>query len=147
MIRYFWDDEYPRLQGGKTAFVWCWFAIWRLYLAELLLYQTTSGYIWDMIDQGLRQADKKNGKGYYFAYGGDFGEKIHDRQFCCNVSDLSMWWWCRNLWLPTNVMAAPSFRVYSPLIENLILRSQNANTWCNLSKYRYLSAPQTKQSE
>ena len=57
--RYFWDDEYPRLQGG---------------------------YIWDMIDQGLRQPDKKNGKGFYFAYGGDFGETIHDRQFCCNVS-------------------------------------------------------------
>lgn len=55
--RYFWDDEYPRLQGG---------------------------FIWDMIDQGLRQPDTKNGKGFYFAYGGDFGEKIHDRQFCCN---------------------------------------------------------------
>lgn len=56
--RYFWDDHYPRLQGG---------------------------YIWDMIDQGIRQPDVKNGKGFYFAYGGDFGEKIHDRQFCCNV--------------------------------------------------------------
>lgn len=38
--RYFWDDEYPRLQGG---------------------------FIWDMIDQGLRQPDTKNGKGFYFA--------------------------------------------------------------------------------
>ncbi|CAB9510556.1 Beta-galactosidase [Seminavis robusta] len=55
--RYFWDDEYPRLQGG---------------------------YIWDMIDQGIRQPDTKNGKGFYFAYGGDFGEAIHDRQFCIN---------------------------------------------------------------
>ena len=41
-----------------------------------------------MIDQGLRQPDKKNGKGFYFAYGGDFGEKVHDRQFCCNVSSV-----------------------------------------------------------
>jgi hypothetical protein len=39
--KYFWDDDYPRLQGG---------------------------YIWDMIDQGIRQPDVKNGKG-----------------FCCNV--------------------------------------------------------------
>lgn len=41
------------------------------------------GFIWDMIDQGLRKhAD--NGREYY-AYGGDFGDKIHDRQFCINV--------------------------------------------------------------
>lgn len=37
-----------------------------------------------MIDQGLR---KKSSSGReYFAYGGDFGDKINDRQFCINVS-------------------------------------------------------------
>jgi beta-galactosidase len=53
-----WDtDKFPRLQGG---------------------------YIWDMIDQGLR---KKTPDGReYFAYGGDFGDVINDRQFCINVS-------------------------------------------------------------
>lgn len=53
----FWDDDLPRLRGG------C---------------------IWDMIDQGLRLPDGNGG--YYFGYGGDFGDKINDLQFCINVS-------------------------------------------------------------
>jgi len=51
----FWDESYPRLQGG---------------------------FIWDMIDQGLRRRDS-NGREYY-AYGGDFGDTINDKQFCIN---------------------------------------------------------------
>ncbi len=40
------------------------------------------GFIWDWVDQGLT---KKNENGEdYFAYGGDFGEKKHDRNFCMN---------------------------------------------------------------
>lgn len=53
----FWSSSYPRLQGG---------------------------FIWDMIDQGLRKVDE-NGREFY-AYGGDFGDVINDRQFCINVS-------------------------------------------------------------
>ncbi len=40
------------------------------------------GFIWDWVDQGILQYDA-NGKPFY-AYGGDFGEKIHDFDFCCN---------------------------------------------------------------
>ena len=40
------------------------------------------GFIWDWVDQGLEKFDE-NGKLFY-AYGGDFGEKIHDEDFCCN---------------------------------------------------------------
>jgi len=99
--RYFWDDDYPRLQGG---------------------------YIWDMIDQGLRQPDTKNGKGFYFAYGGDFGETLHDRQFCINVSK-----YCPILFHPTALnkgMANSCFfrRVSSRQIGNPILQWQNADT-------------------
>lgn len=47
--------EYPRLQGG---------------------------FIWDWVDQGLSKIDE-NGK-HYWAYGGDFGDTINDRQFCIN---------------------------------------------------------------
>lgn len=47
--------EFPRLQGG---------------------------FIWDWVDQGLSQWDE-NGV-HYWAYGGDFGDKINDRQFCIN---------------------------------------------------------------
>jgi beta-galactosidase len=47
--------QYPRLQGG---------------------------FIWDWVDQGIAQTDA-NGTPY-FAYGGDFGDKPNDRQFCIN---------------------------------------------------------------
>jgi beta-galactosidase len=53
----YWDifREHPRLQGG---------------------------FIWDWVDQGL---DKVSDEGeHYWAYGGDFGDQINDRQFCIN---------------------------------------------------------------
>lgn len=40
------------------------------------------GFIWDWIDQGLLIRGR-NGK-KMLAYGGDFGEKYHDSDFCCN---------------------------------------------------------------
>ena len=40
------------------------------------------GFIWDFVDQGIRkQAD--NGR-EFFAYGGDFGDKPNDTNFCMN---------------------------------------------------------------
>ena len=40
------------------------------------------GFIWDWVDQGLKKTDDKGVS--YWAYGGDFGEKIHDFDFCIN---------------------------------------------------------------
>lgn len=40
------------------------------------------GFIWDWVDQGLSQYTKD--KKHYWAYGGDFGDEINDRQFCIN---------------------------------------------------------------
>ena len=40
------------------------------------------GYIWDWIDQGIRKYDDEGRE--YWAYGGDFGDKPNDRNFCCN---------------------------------------------------------------
>ena len=40
------------------------------------------GFIWDWVDQGLTKTDE-NGVDYW-AYGGDFGEKQHDFDFCIN---------------------------------------------------------------
>ncbi|WP_372880484.1 beta-galactosidase [Psychromonas sp.] len=40
------------------------------------------GFIWDWVDQGLTKTDEKGQK--YWAYGGDFGDLINDRQFCIN---------------------------------------------------------------
>ena len=53
----YWDAfrEYPRLQGG---------------------------FIWDWVDQGLSKSDQQDK--HFWAYGGDFDDKINDRQFCIN---------------------------------------------------------------
>ncbi|MHA1268990.1 MAG: glycoside hydrolase family 2 TIM barrel-domain containing protein [Candidatus Helarchaeota archaeon] len=40
------------------------------------------GFIWDFVDQGLRKVGE-NGKEYW-AYGGDFGDKPNDGNFCIN---------------------------------------------------------------
>ncbi|MBL4574560.1 MAG: DUF4981 domain-containing protein, partial [Opitutaceae bacterium] len=40
------------------------------------------GFIWDWVDQGLTKVDK-NGVSYW-GYGGDFGDKPNDVDFCCN---------------------------------------------------------------
>jgi len=44
--------------------------------------QLQGGFIWDWVDQGL---DRYTDDGqHYWAYGGDFGDVINDRQFCIN---------------------------------------------------------------
>lgn len=40
------------------------------------------GFVWDWVDQALTKQDE-NGKPFW-AYGGDFGDKPNDRQFCLN---------------------------------------------------------------
>jgi len=40
------------------------------------------GFIWDWVDQGLLKHDEKGTS--YRAYGGDYGEEIHDLDFCIN---------------------------------------------------------------
>lgn len=40
------------------------------------------GFIWDWVDQGL--VKKAEDGTEFFAYGGDFGDKPNDRNFCCN---------------------------------------------------------------
>ena len=40
------------------------------------------GFIWDMVDQGLEKTNSEGQK--FFAYGGDFGQKPHDKNFCMN---------------------------------------------------------------
>lgn len=40
------------------------------------------GFIWDFIDQSI-YAESEDGT-LYFGYGGDFGERVHDDNFCAN---------------------------------------------------------------
>ena len=42
------------------------------------------GCIWDWVDQGLRQPVPGQPGKTYFAYGGDFGDRPNDDNFCCN---------------------------------------------------------------
>jgi beta-galactosidase len=62
-LQEYWDtiDAYPRLIGG------C---------------------IWDWVDQGLRkytgETNPDGSKQWFFAYGGDFGDRPNDNNFCCN---------------------------------------------------------------
>lgn len=40
------------------------------------------GYIWDWVDQGLRKTSADGRE--FWAYGGDYGDKPNDGNFCCN---------------------------------------------------------------
>ncbi|MFW5985766.1 MAG: glycoside hydrolase family 2 TIM barrel-domain containing protein [Halanaerobiales bacterium] len=44
--------------------------------------QLQGGFIWDFIDQGLREIDEDGRQ--WFAYGGDYGDRPHDAQFNIN---------------------------------------------------------------
>lgn len=49
--------------------------------------QTQGGFIWDWVDQGLLTDGKAPGDGRRavgWGYGGDFGDAVHDAQFCIN---------------------------------------------------------------
>ena len=52
---------------------------WQVFRHESRL---QGGFIWDWVDQGLTK-ESSDGQGYW-AYGGDFGDQINDRQFCIN---------------------------------------------------------------
>lgn len=45
-------------------------------------YGLQGGFIWDWVDQGLLKTDEAGRQ--YWAYGGDFGDEINDRNFCIN---------------------------------------------------------------
>ena len=44
----------------------------------------TGEFVWDWKDQGLKVPVKNQAGVYYWAYGGDFGDKPNDANFCCN---------------------------------------------------------------
>eukprot|EP00966_Prymnesium_polylepis_P051594 1194167-Prymnesium_polylepis.1 len=63
--------------GNSTGNLADWWALFRE------LRHAQGGFIWDWVDQGLPKTDDGSGATYW-AYGGDFGERIHDAQFCIN---------------------------------------------------------------
>ena len=97
----FWNPRYPRAQGG---------------------------FIWDMIDQGLRKFDDTGRE--YFAYGGDFGEAIHDRQFCINVSMCG-----RSHWPVRELLNLTNFFFVSCRLQLLRLFISPLDCWDPFSLY------------
>lgn len=55
--------------------------LWNLYEKYPAL---TGEFIWDYKDQGLKMPVKGKSDMYYWAYGGDFGDRPNDKNFCCN---------------------------------------------------------------
>ena len=74
--------EYSHSMGNSNGDV---YKYWRAFSDEQLP-NLQGGFIWDMIDQGLRKIDPVSGRSF-LAYGGDFGDDINDAQFCLNVRD------------------------------------------------------------
>ncbi len=53
------------------------------YWNEIIQYPRLQGaFVWDWVDQGLRTANEQGE--VFFAYGGDFGDKPNDENFCLN---------------------------------------------------------------
>lgn len=69
-------SEYAHSMGNSTG---NFKDLWDVFRAEQRI---AGGYIWDWIDQGLVKKDASGTE--YYAYGGDFGDKINDGDFCIN---------------------------------------------------------------
>jgi beta-galactosidase len=91
------------------------------------------GCIWDWVDQGLRKK-RPDGKGWYFAYGGDFDDKPNDGNFSCNGL------------VPPDRKVTPKLyevkKCYQPVAIQLgsdkrTITVQNYNSFTNLSRYRF----------
>ncbi|WP_075602760.1 glycoside hydrolase family 2 [Saccharicrinis aurantiacus] len=91
------------------------------------------GFIWDMIDQGIEK-EGPDGK-TFFAYGGDFGDKPNDGNFCMNgvfASDKSPHphaWECKYVFQPLVVEAVD--------IKAGKVRFINRFSFSNLSNYDF----------
>jgi beta-galactosidase len=68
--------EYAHSMGNSTGNMK---EFWDLFRS---MPRIIGGCIWDFKDQGLLKTDSLGNK--FFAYGGDFGEKMHDGNFCIN---------------------------------------------------------------
>ena len=87
------------------------------------------GCIWDYKDQGLLKTDE-NGEQFY-AYGGDFGEKIHSSNFCINgivASDgrpKAAMYECKRVYQP----------VWCELTDNSKIKIENRHSVLSLNEY------------
>lgn len=102
--------------------------LWDVFRAEKRI---AGGYIWDWIDQGLVKKDAKGIE--FYAYGGDFGDKINDGDFCIN-----------GVLFPDRT-AKPALyevkKVFQPVdietvdLKSLVFTGKNRNVFTDLNEY------------
>ncbi|MFA9389663.1 MAG: glycoside hydrolase family 2 TIM barrel-domain containing protein [Prolixibacteraceae bacterium] len=68
--------EYAHSMGNSTGNLKTYWEVIKKYPS------LQGGYIWDFVDQGILRTAVNGEK--YFAYGGDFGDTINDKNFCLN---------------------------------------------------------------
>ncbi|MCL4193356.1 MAG: hypothetical protein KJZ87_16595, partial [Thermoguttaceae bacterium] len=85
--------EYAHAMGNSSGDMW---SYWRQFYSNP---QLQGAFVWDWVDQGIRQPQDPNrdglykkverGQKYFWAYGGDFGPPgtPSDDNFCCNGLD------------------------------------------------------------
>ncbi|MEM8908521.1 MAG: glycoside hydrolase family 2 TIM barrel-domain containing protein, partial [Bacteroidota bacterium] len=69
-------NEYAHSMGNSTGHLYKFAQLFRDHPRVM------GGFIWDWMDQGLYQYTPEGEA--YFTYGGDFGEELHDGNFCLN---------------------------------------------------------------
>jgi len=91
------------------------------------------GFIWDWIDQGITKKDEKGNE--FFAYGGDFGDKPNDNNFCINgviASDRSP---KPQTWEAKYVMQPIKFTAVD--LEKGLVRILSRFNFSNLNEYNF----------
>lgn len=95
--------------------------------------------IWDLVDQGLQAFD---GQSKYWAYGGDFGDKPNDGNFCCN-----------GLLAPDRTPNPHFFEVqyvYQPIwftYNNGVVEKQSRDPFVNVDDFDYVETLDTVNGE
>ena len=117
--------EYCHSMGNSTGNIK---EYWEVIRSEPRL---IGGFIWDWLDQGL---DKKTPDGRTFwAYGGDYGDKPNDSNFCFNGivapdrTPQPALWECKKVQQPVDVVAVD--------LKTLKLAVVNRNDFADLSRY------------
>ena len=116
--------EYAHSMGNSTGNMK---ELWDIFRAES---RFIGGCIWDYKDQGLLKTDEKGTE--FYAYGGDFGEKLHDGNFCINgivAADgrpKAAMYECKRVYQP----------VWCEMAENNKIKIINRHSVKNLSDYR-----------
>jgi beta-galactosidase len=70
--------EYAHSMGNSTGNIGDYWALFQSHP------RCQGGFIWDWVDQALLVTERHGAAEPFLGYGGDFGDPIHDAQFCCN---------------------------------------------------------------